>query len=225
MKKFIVVLSLILFSGVLFAQDRVNSAKFNFFEKSQKITNITGWAYNNSAGQWTENPNVISTMSLNRLSSANKKYAIEHATNVKSVQLMKFKHNGEVKYVVELIYATGHYLYPAIMEDWISEVEHLYILLSKEEYDKFVNPSEQLVAFEAREASWWEGGISTEQESINRGIRDLVDNTSMYPLTKGLAFKRYKNVIRFDFETKQNYGKWDKLETEYFEVPVEIWKF
>lgn len=216
MKKIIIITLAIIASITAIAQDRVNEEQYCFTENSKKVSKITHWGFYN--GKWYDTP----TLDVKKLSKA-KRIEISHTHNVSYIQLHKFVYENNPFYVVDICHETGYYIYEAICEDWRPQTEHKYFLLTEEQKQLFESPTEDLTCLELRYASYWEGGVNTQKEIENREIRELVRSDLRYPLTDKIAFKRYKDVVRFDFEDSHN-NKFN-FDEKYFEVQLTDWVF
>ena len=112
-----------------FGQDRINESTYSFKNKSNLITNITGWCFNKQEGQWFGNANCI------RGEKVNYTHDKRFCTNIKSIQIKTFEDNGVTNYVLIIAYNGGHYTYPSIYEDWNDYIEYQVYSLTKDEYE------------------------------------------------------------------------------------------
>lgn len=229
--KNILVIVIAVFSTIFtsYAQDRINECIYSFNFCSEKITNIIGWSYNKNEGQWVDNANNISNRKLSF--KPDKRFC----TGINSIQIKTFEHNNTINYVLIVEYNGGHYSYPSLELDWNNYVEYQVFSLSEEDYNIITSPNEyQTFTLPCIVYDNW-----CDKKTDNYIIRKVIDNNN-YILTNGfdyilsssngLSIKRYKDVIRFNYQVNKYKTLWEyndrgckTLEQSYFEISITEW--
>ena len=176
-------------------EERVNGEKYFFDDSSNTYFKPTLCYFNSSTEQW----------------SAFKKDMV--------LQIKRFYYNNNPYYVLYYQYEDGYYKYRHSRVGWTEYTAHMYILLTKEEYNSFVN-CEGYCEFDFYH--YTKGGIDE-----NQIIRELM-TTKHYGSVK-FAIVSNNNVVRFDF-SKRHGGTivsdndcQNELKTNYFELSRKEW--
>lgn len=202
-----------------FGQDRINEPTYSFNNKSNLITNITGWRFNEGEGQWFGNANCIQGKKLDHI--LDKRFC----KNIKFIQIKTFEKDGIINYILIIAYNGGHYRYSSIREDWKGYIEYQVYSLTKDEYETIISPN----VYHDFTLPCIIYDNYYKQTTDNYVIRQIIrNNTRTYRSSCGLSINRYNDVIRFNYEVGGGYGiLWDKdktLEKEYFEIPITEWE-
>ena len=195
MKRLLLLLALCLSIININAQDRINSKPFEFHYSGPKIINIDSWQYNESEGEW------------------------DRENHVNFIQMKLFDYYGTSNYVLLISAPGGHYRYPNIRQDFISYPELTAFLLTKEQYNKIINVSEQRYNIElSKNVTYNKYYHNVSDNSIIRNLKGLSHNLSnAYRHT--LSIEKYKDVIRFVI----GYDK-SPLFHYYHEVSIKEWE-
>lgn len=217
MKKIIFILVAVLvttFSS--YAQDRVDEITYNFISKSEIVSNITGWAYNNSEGKWIDNPNFIYGEKSSYLND--KRFSL----GLNSIQIKSFNYNGVIKYVLIISFNGGHYRYPSIREDWRSYTEYSVFVLTNEQYNCITNPNDyiQFVLPCVTYDNYYDN--HTDNWVIRAVIRNDEQKYNQLKNNHRLAIKKYKDVVRFIYAEDVSYND-VTMDKRYFEIPYNEW--
>lgn len=240
MKKIVLFAFVILMSVFTsFGQDRINEPTYSFKNKSNLITNITGWCFDELEGQWFGNANCIRGEKM--VYRLDKRFC----KNIKSIQIKTFENNGVTNYALIIAYNGGHYRYPSIYEDWRGYIEYQVYSLTKDEYETIISPNvyhdftlpcitynnyynQKTDNYVIREIIRNNINIKTEQKTDNYVISEIFKPEETYSLyLDGLSIKRYNDVIRFNYQTDETTGGWNmvkSLEKRYFEIPITEWE-
>lgn len=226
MKKIVLFAFVILMSVFTsFGQDRINEPTYSFKNKSNLITNITGWCFNEEEGQWFGNANCIQGEKMDY------KLDKRFCTNIESIQIKTFENNGVTNYVLIIAYNGGHYRYPSIREDWKRYIEYQVYSLTKDEYETIISPN----VYHDFTLSCITYDNYYKQTTDNYVIREIIRNNTKIK-TEGtygilykssISIKRYNDVIRFNYQVDGHETRWDRaksLEKEYFEIPITEWE-
>lgn len=209
-----------------FGQDRINEPTYSFKNKSNLITNIMGWRFNEQEGQWVGNVNCI------RGEKVNYKPDKRLCTNIESIQIKTFENNGVTNYVLIIAYNGGHYTYPSIREDWNDYIEYQVYSLTKDEYETIISPN----VYHDFTLPCITYDNYYKQTTDNYVIREIIRNNiniktkgtcSILSNLCGLSIKRYDDVIRFNYQVEGYEILWNRvksLEKEYFEIPFTEWE-
>lgn len=118
MKKMIFALVALMVALPMVAQERVNRAKARWIGEGEKITNVMGWGYDDTAGEWVGCANVIETKVSNK-KYTNSDYWKSHTyNNIISIQLKKLEYQGDTLLILVREFWDGGYKYPRIKEGW-----------------------------------------------------------------------------------------------------------
>lgn len=86
-----------------FGQDRINEPTYSFKNKSNLITNITGWRFDELEGQWFGNANRI----------IGNKY-----TYINSIQIKTFEKDGIINYILIIAYNDSYQVYSLTKDEY-----------------------------------------------------------------------------------------------------------
>ncbi len=208
MRKLIALLILVIVSFTLYSQERINGTQYKFSSTTQTVQNIVYWTYSEFSERWTSQKSINSD---------------GHSKNLRSICIKTANIEDNIYYVFVLSYKTGHYIYPAIYEDWITEIENRYCLIEKDSLDILVNLDEELSIITANHYAAWSPGEGDKEDNIIRNL--ILGRGSTYPGKTYIIFKKYKDVVRLDynFRTTNPEGV-SNLSSSYFEIPYSEWK-
>jgi hypothetical protein len=144
MQKLILVLVLAIIGSVVFGQARTNAEKPQFLPvQSEILTKATGWAYNESIGEWIHYNNVISTekeYKNERASLAESPRMLSHEKqNFISIQTRMFTYKGINYYLLIVRKWVGWYEYPTIHSGWDYAEDIVGYIFSVDEFKKLEN--------------------------------------------------------------------------------------
>ncbi|MCR4816406.1 MAG: hypothetical protein K5842_04395 [Bacteroidales bacterium] len=218
----IVVFALCVVSNLLNAQERVNREKIHFTNQSEVLLNATGWAYNETLGEWIDYENVISH-NIDYQTIGPTPYMKSHLPNFNSIQVKAITYNG-VEYVCLIVNVwKGYYEYPEIMEDWQTYTANVYYFLSKAEYNKLFNLTNKITEIKG----WSETRVDSdsypeEDFVISKLIKSQQNSSNSWHYEPKTFLKVYKATdgnIRFLFKTISEYS----IEKNYFETTENNW--
>ena len=129
------------------AQPRVDGGTSAKVVKSSPIvSNIVGWAYDNTCEKWCGYYNTIFGKFRNNNRTPRRMVPNDMAVfdNVISLQMKKVCYEGDTYYLLLSASYVGKYKYPAIEEDWYCKKVTDVYLLSSEEYSKLKNLLSQI---------------------------------------------------------------------------------
>lgn len=175
-------------------EERVNGEIYYFSEASNTFFQPTFCHFNNLTEQWTE---VKKDMVL---------------------QIKRFYYNNNPYYVLYYQYKDGYYKYRYSRVGWREYTAHMYILLTEEDYNRFVN-CEGYCEFDFY--------YYTHGGDENQIIRTLM-TTKNYGCVKFVIVSD-NNVVRFDFSERHggtivSYNNCqNELKTTYFELTRKEW--
>ena len=107
-------------------QERVNREKIHFTNQSDVLLDATGWAYNETLGEWIDYENVISyTKDYQTIGPT--PYMKSHLPNFNSIQVKTITYN-DIEYICLIVNEwKGYYEYPEIKEDWQTYTANVYV--------------------------------------------------------------------------------------------------
>ena len=199
----------------------------NIIEKSEKLTQATGWCQNSSTQEWVSNPNCL-------YESECKSYWIDHTENFLWIQIWKLELDGQTYIALVSEVLGGHYKYPNIKEDWQSEKITKWLIVTEDEYSKFKTDltalSGQEIVLQSKKndklSNYYNilgGDKSYTEENILKLITASIrkDNYS----SEGYKFNSQTvdglDVVRFRLQKyyyQSSYSTSNDLEKQYFEM-------
>lgn len=228
MKKIIVTLVVCVIATFGFSQDRVNREKVSFDKQSEVLTKATGWAYNETLGEWIDYQNVISSskdFKTTFKTLCGSSYMMSMHSNFNTIQAKTINYEGE-QYICLIVNKwSGQYRYPNIREDWYEYKIDDYIVLSKEEYKKLFNLTNDVTVVEGWIQTKYEYDkeISEEDFLISK-IKEKKSGIKKYyydPRPLMQVYKATDGSIRFLFEGPSKYTK--GIDKHYFETTEADW--
>lgn len=176
-------------------QERTNGENYFFSNSSATYLSPTLWHFNNLTEQW----------------SGFKKDMV--------LQTKSFQYNNKTHYVLYYQYENGHYKYPHSKVGYYTYTAHMYILLSEEEYNNFVNCN----GYCEFDLYYWTNTANGE----NQIIRELMTKRHSYSVK--FVIQSNKDIVRFDFSEfhggtiVSGIDCQNQLKTTYFEVTRKEW--
>ena len=219
-KLFILGTSLCIFGMIAYGQERVNREKIHFTNQSEVLLNATGWAYNETIGEWIGYENVI-YHNKEYQTSGPTIYMKSHLPNFNSIQAKAITYNG-IEYVCLIVNQwRGYYEYPEIREDWQTYTVNVYYFLSKEEYNKLFKLTNKITEIKGWSDSYVESVTYSEEDFVVSKIKSQQNSkSSLYkPYTFLRVYKATDGNIRFLFKTLSEYP----IENNYFETTEDNW--
>jgi hypothetical protein len=144
MKKLVFILAMAVIGSVVFGQARTNAEKPQFLPvQSEILTKATGWAYNESLGEWIDYDNMISSdkgykVQITALLGTPYMFSREDQ-NFISIQTRMFTYKGINYYLLIVIKWVGSYTYPSIYEGWSYDEDMTGYIFSIDEFEKLKN--------------------------------------------------------------------------------------
>ena len=218
MKHFITIISLIIlsvFSFNIYGQDRVNRAKLNFQEEGIKLTSVTGWGYDNEAGEWIDCKNFIECQKKYK-SYTSESWVSHNDNNIISLQFKTIKYNNNIYTILVWEKWDGHYLYPEIYEDWRYYKVKKFMVFSEDDLNKLhnlINDVYELKIYTITKD--YDNNNIEDVDVIQTGLNEM-DEYSTFTKLRKETIKIYKAIdgsIRFAFGNKN-------IERAYFETSI-----
>lgn len=123
-----------------YGQGRVNRAKVKFDKTSETLKAATGWAYNETSGQWVDYNNVICSDpdykdKYKSLLGSDFMFS-KYEQNFDSIVTKTVSVNNKTYYVLIVHTTSGRYEYPSIREEWYTYKEAKGYIFTEEEFKK-----------------------------------------------------------------------------------------
>ncbi|MBP5516175.1 MAG: hypothetical protein J6X86_04405 [Bacteroidales bacterium] len=222
MKKLFLLSAMVCVLGtIVYGQERVNREKIHFTRQSEVLLNATGWAYNETLGEWIDYENVISHNKDYQTIGPNP-YMKSHLPNFNSIQVKTITYNG-VEYVCLIVNVwKGYYEYPEIMEDWQTYTANVYYFLSKAEYNKLFNLTNKITEIKGWSETIVDSKSYPEEDLVISKLKSQQNNSNNWQYEPKSFIKVYKATdgnIRFLFKTISDYS----IEKNYFETTEDNW--
>lgn len=205
-----------------FTQERVNRPKLKFEASSDTLTKATGWAYNETLGEWIDFENVISN---------DKKYKEEYASldismrsytkqNFNFINFKQLTFKGLKYYILTINQYSGKYTYPEVYIDW-NHFEHTVgFIFTENEFQK-LNKIDSITELKTKIKI----SVGSKYEQYNETLfLDLIqtalntETTEYAPTYLFPVMKSKEGMIRFylpdDFSKYNSYN----FDSAYFEV-------
>ncbi len=199
MKKNMYVLLLTMLLGIggtfhLSAQKRVDRQPISFQEKSENITKVLEWFYDNSTGRWRSEKNIL------------------------SMQVKTVLFNSRKYYVLRIEQWYGGYLYPNLKEDWVSYKKTIGFIYNADEFDKLHKFESDSTIENCVGISMGEVEITAADKTNGEKIEDkiLAELISQDTTNKSASDKAWIIKHVFNFEIMKS-----KESTIRFLLPVE----
>lgn len=215
MKKIIVLLFVIVFATSLTAQERVNRERKSFEMSSEKITSATGWAYNETRGEWIDTRNRICLSDMFSCS-----YSRCNSFNYIQVRTITF---DKLYYVIIFDETHGAYRYPRIMEEWYEYKAIRAIVIDETNFHKLMNPGNDVTEIIGFNPSPIYDIHTTEDLIIY--INNIMASQTKRSTTKIAIYQTQDNkYIRFYKASCINCTcETERISNQYFELPVDEW--
>jgi len=114
----------------IYGQERINRDRLNFEQKSEILTNASGWSFNQLSGKWIETENMIS----DNVNSRDRTIQ-----NFRSIQTKSLTYKGSKYYVIIVEKLSGEYRYPVLHLEWIQYINYEGYIFTEKEYGKLFN--------------------------------------------------------------------------------------
>lgn len=216
MKHFITIISIIILSTItlnIYGQDRVNRTKLNFQEEGTELTSITGWGYDNAAGEWIGCQNYIETQKKYK-SYDSIDWISHNKNNIISIQFKSINYNNTLYYILVWEKWGGHYLYPSIYEDWRYYKVKKFMIFSEEEMNKLHNLTNDVYTFDIATATKDNNNCNIEDvDVIQSGFKSIAEYGHI-PYSMKDSIKIYKAT---DGSIRFTRGEMN-MERAYFEI-------
>lgn len=227
MKKLFFIAVFVIATISVFAQERVNREKNTFTKESGMLTKATGWAYNESLGEWIDYDNVI--CSINDYKTQFKAllgsdYMKSRYMNFNSIQTKTMVCDGTEYYCLIVKKWSGRYKYPSIKEDWYTFEVVDFLFLSKKEYEKLFTLTNNVTEVQGWTQTKYEYETLTEAEFADSKIRNQRENPNNFSYKQKTLIQVYKATdgnIRFLFGEPSKYS--DGIDKRYFETNESEW--
>lgn len=214
MKKYIIAIITIIISTfnifTVCGQDRVNRTKLNFQGESTKLTSITGWGYDDEAGEWIDCQNFI---------ECQKKYkSLDHElwtshkdNNIISLQFKTIEYNDNIFHILIWEKWDGHYRYPSIREDWEYYKVKEFMVFTEDDMRKLHNLTNDVYKFEVNVAiKDYSNNDIEDVDVIQNGLKRISENDYIMQKTIKI-YKAIDGSIRFVFG-------YENIKKAYFEI-------
>ncbi len=204
-------------------QEHVKREKIHFTRQSEVLLNATGWAYNETLGEWLDYENAISHNKVSQTLELSP-FTKSHLPNFNSIQVKTITYN-DVEYIMLIVNVwKGYYEYPEIMEGWHTYTANVYYFLSKDEYNKLFNLTNKITEIKG----WTETNVESpsypEEEFVISKLKlqqKDINSWHFEPKTFLQVSKATDGNIRFLFEAPSKYIA--GIEKKYFETTEDNW--
>lgn len=216
MKHFITLISIIILSTItlnIYGQDRVNRTKLSFQEESTKLTSVTGWGYDNEAGEWIDCQNFIECQKKYQ-SYTSPSWISHNDNNIISLQFKTVKYNNNIFHILVWERWDGHYLYPEIYEDWRFYKVKKFMVFTEDDMNKLHNLTNDVYVLEIYTITkGYDNSNIEDVDVIQTGLNKMNDDSIFTKLRKETIkiYKATDGSIRFAFGYKN-------IERAYFEI-------
>lgn len=228
MKKGLLICMMICTLGLIaHGQERVNREKIHFTRQSDVLLNATGWAYNETLGEWIDYKNLISSdkdYKTKYKSLCESPYMKSRCSNFNSIQVKSIVYNGE-EYVCLIVNAwRGAWKYPAIREDWYEYKVDIFYFLSKKEYSKLFALTNKITEIQGWSETKHEYDTEPDEDFVISAIKNKKEKKDWRKPEQETFLQIYKATdgnIRFLFEAPSEY--FAGIEKKYFESTEDNW--
>ena len=222
MKKVLLFSLLVLLACPVNAQPRVDGQQqFKVLKSSAIVTNIVGWAYDESENKWAGYYNTIDPVYKRGNNKVPIRTTAEHMSicrNIVSLQTMKISYKDSIYYAIIEVYWHSGFEYPSIYEGFYKYKNRGIYLFDSEEYSKLFNLDDQVTILN-------EYYIFMHQPasiSLNDQLKEMFNieglKRTSYPY-KALFKREDSNTIRFSNDKRS-----PSLSDKYFEMKQRDWK-
>lgn len=221
MKKELLFSLLVLMACQVYAQPRVDGQQqFKILKSSAIVTNIVGWAYDESSEKWAGYYNAIDDVYR-----GNNKVPIRMTTdnlsccnNIVSLQFKKVAYKESIYYALIKVYWHSGFEYPSIVKGWYRIKKREVILYEPDEYRKLFDLDNEITTLNQY---YYSSNSSFSSCTVNDQLREIFkyDNFSRSDYQWKWYFKREDaSTIRFSDDYQNN-----NL-SKYFELKQRDWK-
>lgn len=233
MKKIGLVIIAMVVALVMSAQGRENRTPIEFTSTGRTIDKATGWAYNESLGEWIDYDNVISDSKDYKERFKSLRGAYMMSMTHQSFIEMQFKTvvvDGVTYYVLVVKKWNGSYEYPSIREDWRSYVDYEGYIFEASEYNKLTQldssgvvselKTKKMVTFNTLykkyDQSEFLALIQTEIKEPSKSYSREYIMPIMLATSEGIISARFYVPEQFSYYSNYDFAK------QYFEVTVSV---
>ena len=221
MKKMIFALIALMVALPMVAQERVNRAKARWIDEGEKVTTITGWAYDDIAGEWVECTNLIEPKASNKKYANSPSWMAHSYNNIISLQFRRLEYEGDTIPVIVRERWEGEFKYPHIMKDWSHWKATDFLVLTRTELEQLGNLSSTPIHINLVTAK--QGKYEEDELDVDL-IRKQIDNE--YPWKTAISiYKSNDGHIRFVFQSSYYHERLKRMmvdiEKNYFEMTAE----
>lgn len=224
MKKMIFALVALMVCLPMMAQERVNRPKAQWIGEGGEVTKITGWGYDDTAGEWVECLNMIETKVASKKYAGSATWMAHTYNNIISLQTRTLEYQGDTLLVLVRERWEGEFRYPHIMKDWQHWKVTDYYVLSKDDVAQFRNLPNAPIHINMVTAR--KGRYEEEELDVDL-IRKQVENES--PVRTAISiYKSTDDYVRFVFQSSAYHERLKRLMTDiekgYFEMTEDAFK-
>lgn len=218
MKKMIFALVALMVALPMVAQERVNREKARWVDEGEKVTTITGWSYDDIAGEWVECANLIEPKASNRKYANSSSWMAHSYNNIISLQFRRLEYEGDTIPVLVRERWEGEFKYPHIMKDWSYWKATDFLVLTRTELEQLTNLSSTPIHINLVTAN--QGKYEEDELDVDL-IRKQIDNE--YPWKTAISiYKATDGHIRFVFQRSSYHERLKRMmvdiEKNYFEM-------
>ena len=219
MKYFIAITISFFCTITCFGQDRVNREKITFGNSGAILNKVTGWAYNESVGEWIKFDNLLSSWkgdakyTEERTGTPSRVVMSRRYNNIISLQFKTLTVNDIPYYVLVWEKWTGAYKYPHIKEVWEWWTTKLFMMFTVEDMEKLKNVTNNPITITVPTPS--RGRIDTY--SSDEDVIQTEMNSNIQLKSSIVIYKATDGSIRFLFQKDlDSLGR--TIEKQYFEI-------
>ena len=221
MKKMIFALIALVVALPMVAQERVNREKARWVDEGEKVTTITGWAYDDVAGKWVECANLIEPKASNKKYANSPSWMAHSYNNIISLQFRRLEYEGDTIPVIVRERWEGEFKYPHIMKDWSHWKVTDFLVLTRTELEQLGNLSSTPIHINLVTAK--QGKYEEDELDVDL-IRKQIENE--YPWKTAISiYKATDGHIRFVFQSSSYHERLKRMmvdiEKNYFEMTEE----
>lgn len=221
MKKMFLALVALVVALPMVAQERVNRAKARWIGEGEKITNVMGWGYDDTAGEWVGCANVIESKASNKKYTDSDYWKSHTYNNIISLQLKKLEYQGDTLFILVRELWDGGYKYPRIKEDWQYWRSTVFMILEEQHIELLKNLPNSVSRINAVQTT---KGLYEEEELDVDLIRKRIESKHKVKSTIHI-YEATDGNIRFIFQEIEFLESLPRMNEDigkgYFEMPKE----
>lgn len=229
MKKMFLLSTLMCILGMIAqGQERVNREKIQFTNQSEVLLNATGWAYNETLGEWIDYNNLISDnkdYKTKYKSLRESPYMKSRCLNFNTIQVKTINYDG-VEYVCLMVNAwRGAWKYPAIREDWYEYKVDIFYFMTRKEYNKLFALTNNVTEIKGWSEIKHDYDSESDEDFVVSAIKKKKEKNNWWKPEQETFLQIYKATdgnIRFLFEAPSEY--FAGIEKKYFETTESDWE-